>query len=59
MNFFPGVDSVGSVSASLVTYASVQAFKPDLIINAGTSGGFKVRFLGYCRNFILLFIDQT
>ncbi|KAF5448933.1 hypothetical protein F2P56_029424 [Juglans regia] len=37
-----GVDSVGTVSASLVTYASIQALKPDLIINAGTAGGFKV-----------------
>ena len=39
---FSGVDSVGTVSASLVTYASVQALQPDLIINAGTAGGFKV-----------------
>lgn len=38
-----GVDSVGTVSASLVTYASVQALQPDLIINAGTVGGFKVK----------------
>ncbi|EHA8586606.1 putative 5'-methylthioadenosine/S-adenosylhomocysteine nucleosidase 1 [Cocos nucifera] len=37
-----GVDSIGTVSASLVTYASIQALKPDLIINAGTAGGFKV-----------------
>ncbi|XP_027775509.1 5'-methylthioadenosine/S-adenosylhomocysteine nucleosidase 1 isoform X2 [Solanum pennellii] len=37
---FYGVDGVGTVSASLVTYASVQALKPDLIINAGTAGGF-------------------
>ncbi|KAJ8530247.1 hypothetical protein K7X08_037082 [Anisodus acutangulus] len=35
-----GVDGVGTVSASLVTYASIQALKPDLIINAGTAGGF-------------------
>lgn len=33
---------MGTISASLVTYASIQAIKPDLIINAGTSGGFKV-----------------
>lgn len=38
-----GVDSVGTVSASLITYASVQALKPDLIINAGTAGGFKAK----------------
>nr|KJB32623.1 hypothetical protein B456_005G251900 [Gossypium raimondii] len=36
-----GVDSVGTISASLVTYASIQALQPDLIINAGTAGGFK------------------
>lgn len=40
--FFSGVDSVGTISASLVTYASIQALKPDLIINAGTAGAFKV-----------------
>ena len=40
-----GVDSVGTVSASLVTYASILALQPDLIINAGTAGGFKVCFL--------------
>ncbi|XP_031474642.1 5'-methylthioadenosine/S-adenosylhomocysteine nucleosidase-like [Nymphaea colorata] len=38
-----GVDSVGTVSASLVTYASFQALNPDLIINAGTAGGFKAK----------------
>lgn len=37
-----GVDNVGTVSASLVTYASIQALQPDLVINAGTAGGFKV-----------------
>ncbi|XP_031393468.1 5'-methylthioadenosine/S-adenosylhomocysteine nucleosidase 1-like isoform X3 [Punica granatum] len=36
-----GVDSVGTVSAALVAYASIQALKPDLIINAGTAGGLK------------------
>ncbi|KAL4187584.1 hypothetical protein AMTRI_Chr09g19740 [Amborella trichopoda] len=41
-----GVDSVGTVSASLVTYASIQALKPDLIINAGTAGGFKAKEAG-------------
>ncbi|GAB2225234.1 hypothetical protein Droror1_Dr00006025 [Drosera rotundifolia] len=38
-----GVDSVGTVSAALVTYASIQALQPDLIINAGTAGGFKAK----------------
>uniref|UniRef100_A0A2N9F1S6 Nucleoside phosphorylase domain-containing protein n=1 Tax=Fagus sylvatica TaxID=28930 RepID=A0A2N9F1S6_FAGSY len=41
-----GVDSVGTVSASLVTYASIQALKPDLVINAGTAGGFKAKGVG-------------
>ncbi|XP_026666428.2 5'-methylthioadenosine nucleosidase-like isoform X12 [Phoenix dactylifera] len=40
-----GVDSIGTISASLVSYASIQALKPDLIINAGTAGGFKVNYL--------------
>ncbi|XP_068645995.1 5'-methylthioadenosine/S-adenosylhomocysteine nucleosidase-like [Aristolochia californica] len=38
-----GVDSVGTISASLVTYASILELKPDLIINAGTAGGFKAK----------------
>ncbi|KAL2937243.1 5'-methylthioadenosine/S-adenosylhomocysteine nucleosidase 1 [Bienertia sinuspersici] len=38
-----GVDSVGTVSASLVIYATIQALKPDLVINAGTAGGFKAK----------------
>ena len=37
-----GVDNVGTVPAALLTYASIQAIKPDLIINMGTAGGFKV-----------------
>jgi hypothetical protein len=36
------VDHVGTVPASLMTFAAVQAVKPNLIINAGTAGGFKV-----------------
>ncbi|CAH8305583.1 unnamed protein product [Eruca vesicaria subsp. sativa] len=38
-----GVDSVGTVPSSLVTFASIQALKPDLLINAGTCGAFKVK----------------
>ncbi|KAF2322799.1 hypothetical protein GH714_030923 [Hevea brasiliensis] len=38
-----GVDSIGTVSASVVTYAAIQALQPDLIINAGTAGGFKAK----------------
>ncbi|PWA34525.1 nucleoside phosphorylase [Artemisia annua] len=37
------INSVGTVPASLVTYASILALKPDLFINAGTAGGFKVK----------------
>ncbi|GAB4838467.1 5'-methylthioadenosine/S-adenosylhomocysteine nucleosidase [Ancistrocladus abbreviatus] len=46
------VDSVGTVSASLVTYASIQALQPDLIINAGTAGGFKAK--GACIGDVFL-----
>ncbi|KAH6811932.1 methylthioadenosine nucleosidase 1 [Perilla frutescens var. frutescens] len=38
-----GVDCVGTVSSSLLAYASIQALQPDLIINAGTAGGFKAK----------------
>ena len=37
-----GVDNVGTVPSALITFAAVQALKPDLIINMGTAGGFKV-----------------
>ncbi|KAM7264743.1 hypothetical protein ACFE04_002426 [Oxalis oulophora] len=48
-----GVDCIGTVSASLVTYAAIQAFKPDLIINAGTAGGFKAKGACVCDVFIV------
>ncbi|KAK3421043.1 hypothetical protein EUGRSUZ_G01750 [Eucalyptus grandis] len=35
-----GVNNIGTIPAALVTYASIQALKPDLIINAGTAGGY-------------------
>ncbi|CAG9467323.1 unnamed protein product [Pedinophyceae sp. YPF-701] len=38
-----GVDLVGTVPAALVSYLSVMTFKPDLVINAGTAGGFAKR----------------
>ncbi|KAF7032546.1 hypothetical protein CFC21_043705 [Triticum aestivum] len=41
-----GVDSVGTLSAALVTYASIQFLKPDLIINAGTASCFKAKGAG-------------
>ncbi|XP_022869088.1 5'-methylthioadenosine/S-adenosylhomocysteine nucleosidase 2-like isoform X1 [Olea europaea var. sylvestris] len=50
-----GVDSVGTVSASLITYASIQALQPDLIINAGTAGGFKAK--GACIGDVYLASD--
>ncbi|KAK8465158.1 hypothetical protein PHAVU_009G000700 [Phaseolus vulgaris] len=37
-----GADSIGTIPSALVTYAAIQALQPDLIINAGTTGGFKV-----------------
>ena len=36
-----GVDNVGTVPASLSTFLAVHQLKPDLIINAGTAGGFQ------------------
>ncbi|CAN0417545.1 unnamed protein product [Ectocarpus sp. 12 AP-2014] len=36
-----GVDQIGTVAAGLSTWLSVEAIKPDLVINAGTAGGFK------------------
>jgi len=36
-----GVGFVGTVGAALTTYATIQAFTPDLLINCGTCGGFK------------------
>eukprot|EP00198_Chlamydomonas_reinhardtii_P014218 XP_001703555.1 5'-methylthioadenosine nucleosidase [Chlamydomonas reinhardtii] len=38
-----GVDNVGTVPASLSTYLAVLAFKPDVVISAGTCGGFKAQ----------------
>jgi 5'-methylthioadenosine nucleosidase len=38
-----GVDNVGTTPAALSTYLSVMEHKPDLIINAGTGGGFKAK----------------
>ena len=36
-----GVDNVGTVAASLATYLAIQAINPDIVISAGTAGGFK------------------
>lgn len=37
------VDNVGTVPAAVAAYLATQIFAPDLIINAGTAGGFKAR----------------
>ncbi|XP_042507066.1 5'-methylthioadenosine/S-adenosylhomocysteine nucleosidase-like [Macadamia integrifolia] len=50
-----GVDSVGTITASLVTFASIQELKPDLIINAGTSRGFQAK--GACIGDVFLASD--
>ncbi|KAF8377829.1 hypothetical protein HHK36_031214 [Tetracentron sinense] len=52
---FSGVDNVGTISASLMTYASIQVLKPDLVINAGTAGGFKAK--GACIGDVFLASD--
>lgn len=38
-----GVDNVGTVPAALSTYLAINQLNPDLIINAGTAGGFKAK----------------
>jgi 5'-methylthioadenosine nucleosidase len=37
------VDCAGTVGGALTAYAAIQAFQPDLVINAGTAGGFAKR----------------
>jgi len=38
-----GVDSVGTVPAALTAYQACEALEPDLLVNAGTAGGFKAK----------------
>merc|ERR1711976_893187 len=38
-----GVGNVGTVPAALSTFLGIQEFKPDLVISAGTAGGFKAK----------------
>ena len=53
-----GVDSVGTVPAALTAYSLLTHLKPDLLVNAGTAGGFAARgggvgdvYVGYaCRH---------
>lgn len=37
------VDQVGTVPAALTAYLALLAFQPDLLISAGTAGGFKAQ----------------
>ncbi|BDD05887.1 phosphorylase family protein [Aureibacter tunicatorum] len=36
-----GVDSIGTVPASIATFSAIKRFNPDLVISAGTCGAFK------------------
>ena len=38
-----GVDRIGTVPAALGAHALIRRFNPDLLVNAGTCGGFKAR----------------
>lgn len=38
-----GVDNIGTVPAAVTAYLAVQALAPDLVISAGTAGGFAGR----------------
>ncbi|MEE2973428.1 MAG: hypothetical protein VX672_09895 [Planctomycetota bacterium] len=38
-----GVDRIGTVPAALGAHALIRRFQPDLLVNAGTCGGFKAR----------------
>ena len=35
-----GVQNIGTQAATLAAQAAIQAFRPDLLMNAGTAGGF-------------------
>jgi nucleoside phosphorylase len=38
-----GVDAIGTESAALNTYCVIDRFKPDVVISAGTAGGWSAR----------------
>ena len=40
-----GVDNVGTTPAALSTYLAIMQMNPDLVINAGTAGGFKSKVI--------------
>lgn len=48
----PGVQCVGTVPAAVTVYAAVHAYKPDLVLNAGTAGGFASRGAAICDVYI-------
>src|SRR5262245_28664327 len=37
------VDNIGTQAATLMTYVGIERFQPDLVISAGTAGGFAAR----------------
>ena len=37
------VDSVGTIGAARTAYAAIHALRPDLVVSAGTAGGFSAR----------------
>lgn len=39
----PPAPQIGTVPAAISSYLALQAFKPDLIVSAGTAGGFKAQ----------------
>ena len=41
-----GVDRIGTVPAALAAHLLIRRFEPDLLVNAGTCGGFKARGAG-------------
>jgi nucleoside phosphorylase len=57
-----GSDRVGTDAATLAAWTSIRSFAPDLVLNAGTCGGFEARggSVGalYCSSGNLLFHDR-
>ena len=47
-----GVDNVGTVPAAIAAFSTIHQFSPDIVINAGTAGGFKAK--GACIGDVFL-----
>jgi 5'-methylthioadenosine nucleosidase len=47
-----GVDNVGTAPAALTTFLAINQLQPDLVINAGTCGGFKAKGSAICDAYI-------